>query len=82
MYVILLPKIQCFQQAQGKIFKAGFCKVYFSLLCGNKLFLLLRNMDMLLLQVTKVSFPTPVLFPLSFFIFFSLPLPRLTVTAE
>ena len=52
--------IQCFLQALRKICKAGFCKFYFS---WNKLgmwelvVLFLRNT--LLIEATKVNFPTP-----------------------
>ena len=49
----------------------GFCKVYFfwnKLLCGNWLFLFLRNIDMFLFQVTKFTFPHPLFYILYFYV--------------
>ena len=69
---------------QRKICKARFCKVYFSwnkLICGNWLFLFLRNIDALIFQVAKVSIPIPF-FSSLFFMRFSFPAPNLTVTTR
>ena len=80
--VMILSLLECmlfllpsFRQPQGKICKARFCKVYFSwnkLLCGNWLFLFLRNIDTLFFQIQSKLSHSPLLSTL-FFIRFSPP---------
>ena len=74
MYVIFVTLFNVFGKHRGKHAKPDFVKfisLEINYLVETGWFLFLRNIDTLLFQVTKVSFLSPFLSPLSF-LYFSL----------
>ena len=84
MYVIFVTLFNVFNKFREKYAKLNFVKfisLEINYFVGTSCFLLLRNIDILLFQVTEVSFLPPFLSPL-FFILFSPPLLSLIVNAR
>ena len=76
MYVIFITLFNAFDKQRGKYAKPDLVKFisleinYFITSC----FLFLGNIDSLLFQVTKISFPSPFFFLIFYSLYFSLSL--------